>query len=470
MSVAPASDAAPAPKAAVFLTYAAADERGIFGIAEKISRCGVAVFLDAACIRPDAELHVQNAVSFADEVLILITATRVDSLKTRSTPAFLEGRLVWVAIAVARALGIPIRGLLEGISRKEVVEDPAIPRFIRGGQLFDTVELYVADLLKRRPRAHPKPTPRPGLSCHVCLCPDGQSGPAVAKFKKQLAAVGFELDKWRRASGVDRFDAAVVLPGSKPSKDWKALGLSFMEDFVNSGKPVALLAQPGAQQQPEVLALLPPTSRVEYRESDNLSFLQLVWAIVGYRQYDLGLYEKPAPSKRDEALKEVDLNRIRQRPTLRGPGEPLRVFISYSHKDEPLRRKLETHLKLLQRQGVIAVWTDRKIAAGDEWKGKIDDNLESADIILLLVSADFVDSDYSYDVEMTRALERHNAGTARVIPVILRDVEWQSAPFGKLQALPKDGKAVMLWRSKDSAWKDVAANIRKVAEQIRSHR
>ena len=152
------------------------------------------------------------------------------------------------------------------------------------------------------------------------------------------------------------------------------------------------------------------------------------------------------------------------------PGKPLRVFISYSHKDKRLRPELENHLKLLQRQGVIAVWTDRKIAAGEEWKGKIDDNLESADIVLLLVSADFLASDYCYDVEMTRALERHNAGKARVIPIILKAVGWQSAPFGKLLALPTDGKPVMLWTDRPSAWTDVEAGIRTVAEQIRSHR
>ena len=152
------------------------------------------------------------------------------------------------------------------------------------------------------------------------------------------------------------------------------------------------------------------------------------------------------------------------------PGEPLRVFISYSHKDARLRCDLETHLTLLQRQKVIAMWTDRMITAGDEWKGEIDHNMESADVILLLVSADFVASDYCYDVEMTQALKLHVARKARVIPVILRACDWHSAPFAKLHALPTDGKPVTLWTDKPSAWTDVAAGIRKVAEQIRSHR
>jgi internalin A len=98
------------------------------------------------------------------------------------------------------------------------------------------------------------------------------------------------------------------------------------------------------------------------------------------------------------------------------------LFYSYAHKDESLRNELETHLKLLQRQGRIESWHDRDIEAGDEWKRKIDDNLERADIILLLVSADFIASEYCYEKEMTRAIERHEKNEARVIPVIVRDV------------------------------------------------
>ena len=104
---------------------------------------------------------------------------------------------------------------------------------------------------------------------------------------------------------------------------------------------------------------------------------------------------------------------------------PVEIFISYSHKDEALRERLGTHLSLLKRQGVIDAWHDRQIGAGDEWAGAIDAHLNSAAVILLLVSADFLASDYCYDLEMTRALERHDAGDARVIPVILRSVDWR---------------------------------------------
>jgi TIR domain len=127
------------------------------------------------------------------------------------------------------------------------------------------------------------------------------------------------------------------------------------------------------------------------------------------------------------------------------PIEPLELFYSYSHKDEKLRDQLEDHLAMLKREGVIRGWHDRRISAGREWEGQLDKHLDSADIILLLTSSAFLASDYCYDVEVKRAMERHEAREARVIPVILRACDWHSAPFGKLQAFPKDGKPVKQW-------------------------
>src|SRR3954452_24019611 len=147
---------------------------------------------------------------------------------------------------------------------------------------------------------------------------------------------------------------------------------------------------------------------------------------------------------------------------------PVSLFYSYSHKDEALRKKLETHLSLLQDEGVISGWHDRRIVAGTEWGGAISENLEQARVILLLVSADFLASRYCRDVEIKRAMERHEAGAARVIPVILRPVDWHTAPFGKLQALPRDGKAVTEWPNRDKAFTDVARGIREVVEGLTS--
>jgi len=145
---------------------------------------------------------------------------------------------------------------------------------------------------------------------------------------------------------------------------------------------------------------------------------------------------------------------------------PLEIFFCYASRDQRLRNQLETHLSNLKRQNLIAGWHDRKIAPGMEWKGQLDEHLESARIILLLVSADFLASDYCFEVEMRRALERHNAGDARVIPIILRPCDWLTAPFGKLQALPTDLKPITKWSNRDNAFQDVAAGIRKVVEEL----
>ncbi len=141
----------------------------------------------------------------------------------------------------------------------------------------------------------------------------------------------------------------------------------------------------------------------------------------------------------------------------------LRVFKSYSHVDEDLRNELDKHLSVLRRQGTISSWDDRRIGPGEEIHGEISAHLESADIILLLISADFLASDYCYDVEMERAMERHKQGSARVIPVILRPCDWQKAPFGSLMACPTDGKPVVNHTTHDEGFLQVVQAIRQVA-------
>lgn len=148
------------------------------------------------------------------------------------------------------------------------------------------------------------------------------------------------------------------------------------------------------------------------------------------------------------------------------PGPAIEVFFSYSHKDEKLRDELEKHLTILKRQGMISGWHDRKITAGKEWEGQIDAHLNTAGLILLLISADFLFSNYCYDVEMNRAMERHEAKEARVIPVILRACSWRGSPFGKLQALPPNGKPVRSWKSRDEAFYAVAKGIEEAVAEM----
>lgn len=139
------------------------------------------------------------------------------------------------------------------------------------------------------------------------------------------------------------------------------------------------------------------------------------------------------------------------------------VFFSYSHADEELRDQLEKQLSMLKRQGAIETWHDRRIGAGEEIHHAIDEHINTDDIILLLVSPDFLASDYCYDIEMTRAMERHEMREAIVIPVILRACDWHHAPFGKLNAVPRDGKPITSWPDRDEAFLQVAKAIREAA-------
>jgi tetratricopeptide (TPR) repeat protein len=147
----------------------------------------------------------------------------------------------------------------------------------------------------------------------------------------------------------------------------------------------------------------------------------------------------------------------------------IKVFVSYAHEDDQLRKRLDKNLSLLKHQGLIDVWYDRDIDAGGEWEREIDTHLNNAQLILLLVSPDFMASQYCYDIEMRRAMERHRAGVAHVIPIILRPVDWKGAPFSQLQALPTDGKPITSWRGPsglDNAFQNATAGIRKVIEEL----
>jgi Effector-associated domain 1/TIR domain/CHAT domain len=148
------------------------------------------------------------------------------------------------------------------------------------------------------------------------------------------------------------------------------------------------------------------------------------------------------------------------------PLEPIEIFISYSHKDDELREELVIHLSNLRRQGKISAWHDRAIEAGAEWETQIKSRLESAQIILLLISPPFMASNYCYDIEMQRAVQRHDQGNARVIPIILRPVDWKDSPISKLQALPKDAKPITQWGDRDAAFVDVVQGIRRAVDSL----
>lgn len=145
---------------------------------------------------------------------------------------------------------------------------------------------------------------------------------------------------------------------------------------------------------------------------------------------------------------------------------PTEVFISYAHADERLREKLVKHLASLEHEGVITSWHDRKIVPGEEWDKEIDKHLNTAGVILLLVSADFLASGYSYGFEFKRAMERHKLGQARIIPIILRPSLWQNTPIGNFQVLPEGAKPVVNWNSVDAAFLSVAKGIKRAVREI----
>ena len=146
------------------------------------------------------------------------------------------------------------------------------------------------------------------------------------------------------------------------------------------------------------------------------------------------------------------------------------VFISYAHEDLAYLKELEKHLANLKRQNIITSWYDGDINPGTEWESQIMEKLNTAQIILLLVSADFINSDFCYSIELQQALARHDAGQARVIPIIVRPVDRKGAPFAKLQALPTGAKPITKWSTHDDAFLDIVQGIRRAIDDLTNKR
>jgi hypothetical protein len=142
------------------------------------------------------------------------------------------------------------------------------------------------------------------------------------------------------------------------------------------------------------------------------------------------------------------------------------VFISYSHKDRKFRDELATHLSNLRNQGVISDWYDGDIPPGTEWKPQIMHHLQTAQIILLLISANFMASNFCYGIELQEAIDRHDANQARVLPIVIRPTDWEGAPFAKLQMLPSDARPVSAWTNRDAASLDVIAGIKRAIQDL----
>ena len=139
-----------------------------------------------------------------------------------------------------------------------------------------------------------------------------------------------------------------------------------------------------------------------------------------------------------------------------------KIFISYSREDEVYKDELKKHLTTLSRLNQIEIWDDQDINAGSEWEPEIFDNLKESDIILLLISPDFIASEFCYTRELQNSLELHGQGKCTIVPVIIRTCSWKKLPFGKFGAVPKNGKAISTWDDKDAAYHDVVSKIEEI--------
>ncbi|MCU0565841.1 MAG: toll/interleukin-1 receptor domain-containing protein [Oculatellaceae cyanobacterium Prado106] len=143
--------------------------------------------------------------------------------------------------------------------------------------------------------------------------------------------------------------------------------------------------------------------------------------------------------------------------------EGIKVFFSYSRKDGVLRDQLAAHLTALKWRGVIQDWNDHQIEEGTDWSGAIAPYIDTSDIILLLLSPDFLASEHSRK-EANRVLKRHESGQARVLPVLLRPIDYAETPFSTLPATPRNGIPITRWPNKDEALLSVAKDIHQAAE------
>src|SRR6266851_204843 len=160
------------------------------------------------------------------------------------------------------------------------------------------------------------------------------------------------------------------------------------------------------------------------------------------------------------------MQHVRQTSMAETPKQEIKLFYCYARKDKLLRDELEIHLSWLKRRYQLTNWHDREILPGEEWEQAIDKNLNTAHLILLLISPDFMASDYCFGKEMKRALERHKAGVCRVVPILLRPTYWEDAPFSGIQLLPTNARSITSWPNSDEAFQDIVTEISRTIKDL----
>lgn len=246
-------------------------------------------------------------------------------------------------------------------------------------------------------------------------------------------------------------------------------GMESIEAMINSGdnnfrKPwpaeIVVLYQESFYEYLVAGAIWQPVGKSELRHVVSVVRDQIADYMINLQK------ERPEVFQRESALEKPDSSSLATRlirPKAVKPERQLKVFLSYSHADETYKVELDKHLAVLRRGGYVSTWNDRMIPAGAEWESEIDDNIKGADIILLLISADFINSEYCYGREMDVALGRHDNAEAIVIPIIVRHALLDGTPFMALQAFPKDAKPVSSFSDKDEAYAQIARAIQGVA-------
>ena len=281
----------------------------------------------------------------------------------------------------------------------------------------------------------------------------GVAGYSVQQIAGLMAAV--IADRLGRSSY--EYDVSLYLY-ARPGVDEREF-IAFYEEFASLRPRVAALGEPVAGRpsvgQPE------PESRLIALERERH---QLERKIVEVRRQQGGA---EVESRLGEELQRNQESRLRvasEEPAQH--VEPVRLFISYAHEDAEYLETLLKHLSDLKRQGIVQSWHDRLINAGDHWQDEIDDALRNAQVIVFLISRDFIDSEYINSVEVERAKELHAQGLARLIPVIVKDVFWKACPLSIFQALPAGGKSISGSVNKDEAFVDVVSGIYKAIESL----
>ncbi len=197
----------------------------------------------------------------------------------------------------------------------------------------------------------------------------------------------------------------------------------------------------------------------EFLPNENRRLLRYAYHINDKSNYLQDMQSKPRQ-------RQSIITKISEKDDFEMVDNKVKVFLSYSHVDEEFKNKLDVHLAPLKRNNKVETWNDRKLLPGALFDDEIKNHLNEDEIIILLISADFINSDYCYEIEMMKALERMKNSDAIVIPIILRPCLWQETPLKDVQALPKDGTPISKYADTDDAYLEIVKSINDIIDNF----